>query len=175
MTWQQVNWRFLLLGDSNCTIFGHLPLQDVSSVASSVWAGCPTLPWWRPSSASQVWPSSVAVAMWHWPAPSLCWRTTSPGSPVTTLPSPWCKFKGHGLSNTQLQESRQFKFVCLCPGSRSFSTSSTASPPSSLYTPSSFWLRAFTPLAPSRRSCRVTSRPPSVDAASLLSYVNRTG
>lgn len=104
-----MNWRRLLLRDCICTIFGHLPLQDVSSVASSVWAGCPTLPWWRPSSASRVWHSSAAVAMWHWPAHSLCWRTTSPGSPVTTPPSPWCKFKGHGLSNTQLQENQ----ICL--------------------------------------------------------------
>lgn len=67
------------------------PLQDASSAASSVWAGCPTPRWWRPSSASQVWLFSAAAATWRWPVPWPCWRTTSPESPLTTPPSLWCK------------------------------------------------------------------------------------
>lgn len=68
--------------------------------------------------------------------------------------------------------SCKFCNICLIRSvSRSSSTSSTASPRFSSSTPSSFWLRAFTPPAPSRRSCRATSRPPCADAASLLSYV----
>lgn len=64
----KVTWR-CLRHDHNCTMYGRLLLQDVSNAASSVWAGCPTPPWWRPSSASRVWLSSAAVATWLWLAP----------------------------------------------------------------------------------------------------------
>lgn len=91
---KEITWIFVLRWISllnDPSLLPCLPLQDASSAASNVWAGCPMPPWWPPSSASQAWRCSAAAATWRWPVPWPCWRTTSPGSPATTPPSPWCK------------------------------------------------------------------------------------
>lgn len=119
--------------------------------------GCGTLLWLRPRGADRHpnYAGEPLLQGHQWP------RHPHPG--VSSREAVWATHSWKKTATVQI--------CLLCPGSRSFSTSSTASPPSSSYMPSSFWLRAFTPLAPSRRSCRVTLRPPSVDAASLLLYV----
>lgn len=65
---KEIAWIFVLRRISllnNPSLPLCLPLQDASSAASNVWAGCPTPHWWPPSSASQAWRCSAAAAMWH--------------------------------------------------------------------------------------------------------------